>query len=1466
MKLARVGAAATVCLILFAVSCDRDRSNPLDPQSDLVADLPSTPGQIAAEAGVGVIRLAWQPVTDRDLAGYAVYRANQSNGTYSFVSGDGDSTAQITTGKTTFVDTLGQALTFFYRVAAIDTTGMQGELSAFAGATALEDGVAPSSPQSLSVVPDEDIAGRITLRWSAPQQDADGGDLSGLSGYVILRAEEGLGGIVPIDTVDVDNREFIDTGLKSLTTYGYSVIAFDALGNASRAAGVVQVTTAGLAAPSALRVTNEVGHVVISWSAVDDDALIGYDVYRSSRSDTGFERLQGTEGGSFTTGQTSYIDSSLAAGELAFYRVQAVGRDGVFSELSALVSGEANSDETAPGVPRSLSAVADEGASRITVRWSAPLADTDGGDLTGIAGYVLLRAEGAGGSLLPVDTLSADVREYLDSGLKALTGYSYALLAFDEAGNQGPQAATAPTTTAGVERPTSVRASGGIGRIVLSWNPVDDSELAGYDVFRATRSDGDYTRLTGSEGGDLTTGRTSYVDSNLAGGSLFFYKVQAVAGNGLRSGMSVFTGAEAMSDESAPGAPRNVAAVAAEDNPDEITLGWSAPLTDAEGGGLTGLSGFVIFRTEGTTEAFTPVDTVAAGVRRYVDGGLKALTAYTYAVVAFDADGNESPQTRSNVTQTAGLSVPAGLQATDEVGRILLSWSAVDNSDLAGYDVYRSTSSDGEFVALAGADGSSFTTGRTTFVDSNLAGGTLLFYKVQAVGSNGLRSELSSFASGEAQGDESAPGQPRNVSAVADEDDSGRISVGWSAPVTDSDGGALTGLAGYVLLRAEGTDGAFLLVDSLSAETREFADTGLRALTDYRYALSAYDDSGNEGQQVLSNLTRTSGLPTPAGLQAVDGIERILLSWSSVDDDNLAGYDLFRASTSNGDFQRLTGSEGTSFTTGRTTFIDSGLTAGDLFFYKVQAIGDNGLTSGLSGFAGGQSLADESAPGRALNVFALASQTDLDQVTVRWAAPATDADGSDLSGIAGFRILRAEAGASLATVSTVNADDRQFDDSGLRSLTSYTYAIIVFDAAGNEGQLSATSTTTTIGVSAPSSLSALEGTERITLSWASVDEDDLVGYNVYRSTQPDANFVQLSGDGGTDYTTGRTSYVDSTIGAGVLAYYRVSTVTSGFESERSEFVSAIAEADSIASLDGVTASGGITRITVSWTSADADDLEGYNVYRATQSDGTYSRLTGIEGTDHTTGQSSYVDSGLVGGQVFFYRVSVVTTAGESGVSDFAGATVQSDTRPPAAPTFIEGEADADDPEVLTLTWTAPTTDSNGDELTGVASYTIYRSDASAGPFTEAGTSTTPQFQDSGLEAKTTYYYEIEALDTEGNIGPRSSVTAAATGGVDVPSNVRIVSTTPSSAGDPPVVTISWDASSGAIVRYEVQRTQVANSTTDSDYTDITPNSLQTSRTDNTVARGQTYYYRVRAVDIDSRNSDWTDPLQIDVSN
>ena len=100
----------------------------------------------------------------------------------------------------------------------------------------------------------------------------------------------------------------------------------------------------------------------------------------------------------------------------------------------------------------------------------------------------------------------------------------------------------------------------------------------------------------------------------------------------------------------------------------------------------------------------------------------------------------------------------------------------------------------------------------------------------------------------------------------------------------------------------------------------------------------------------------------------------------------------------------------------------------------------------------------------------------------------------------------------------------------------------------------------------------------------------------------------------------------------------------------------------------------------------------------------------------------------------------------------------------------------------------------------------------------------------------------------------------------MPSNVRLSSSTPSDITEAPTVTIRWDGSVGAILHYEVQRTTVAGSTTDSDFTSIDPNSLDTFRDDNTVVRGTTYYYRVRARDVDERVSDWTALMSVEVKN
>ena len=91
----------------------------------------------------------------------------------------------------------------------------------------------------------------MTVRWNASLRDSDGGALTGLSGYVLLRSDAG-GGFAVIDTVAADVREYDDTGLEPLTSYQYTVTAFDEAGNSSSQAISVQVTTGDWRFPAAL--------------------------------------------------------------------------------------------------------------------------------------------------------------------------------------------------------------------------------------------------------------------------------------------------------------------------------------------------------------------------------------------------------------------------------------------------------------------------------------------------------------------------------------------------------------------------------------------------------------------------------------------------------------------------------------------------------------------------------------------------------------------------------------------------------------------------------------------------------------------------------------------------------------------------------------------------------------------------------------------------------------------------------------------------------------------------------------------------------------------------------------------------------------------------------------------------------------------------------------------------------------
>lgn len=174
---------------------------------------PSRVVGLVAVPGDGQAVLTWRASEDSGgIAGYEIYRDGQ------YV---------VTISDTTFTDpNLVNGVAHQYRVFAVD---MARNLSAPSGVVwamprALPDRQPPGVPVGLTATADP-AALTVTLRWTAPADD------KGVVSYRIYR-DGSLAGTSA-------TAEFVDPDREHKTEYRYSVIAFDAAGNASAATPAV---------------------------------------------------------------------------------------------------------------------------------------------------------------------------------------------------------------------------------------------------------------------------------------------------------------------------------------------------------------------------------------------------------------------------------------------------------------------------------------------------------------------------------------------------------------------------------------------------------------------------------------------------------------------------------------------------------------------------------------------------------------------------------------------------------------------------------------------------------------------------------------------------------------------------------------------------------------------------------------------------------------------------------------------------------------------------------------------------------------------------------------------------------------------------------------------------------------------------------------------------------------------------
>jgi|GEM_PF-2963195 len=193
---------------------------------------------------------------------------------------------------------------------------------------------------------------------------------------------------------------------------------------------------------------------------------------------------------------------------------------------------------------------------------------------------------------------------------------------------------------------------------------------------------------------------------------------------------------------------------------------------------------------------------------------------------------------------------------------------------------------------------------------------------------------------------------------------------------------------------------------------------------------------GGDGQLPLAVA---ADLPMPTHAAVVDGGDgmSLIVSWSEPDGaSEIADFVVYR-STDDLNFQQIG-------QTGFTSYTDTGLTAGQTYYYRIASRSGSGeLSTPTASVSAAPAAADAppASPG------GLHGQQQADDFVLNWTA-------NSESDLAGYRVYRSEDGINFFTLNTALLTQTTYTDTGLEREKTYEYRVSAIDLGGSESLLS----------------------------------------------------------------------------------------------------------------------------------------------------------------------------------------------------------------------------------------------------------------------------------------------------------------------------------------------------------------------------------------------------------------------------
>ena len=299
--------------------------------------------------------------------------------------------------------------------------------------------------------------------------------------------------------------------------------------------------------------------------------------------------------------------------------------------------------------------------------------------------------------------------------------------------------------------------------------------------------------------------------------------------------------------------------------------------------------------------------------------------------------------------------------------------------------------------------------------------------------------------------------------------------------------------------------------------------------------------------------------------------------------------------------------------------------------------------------------------------------------------------------------------------------------------------------------------------STPANFTATAGPARIALSWTA--SEHATSYNIYRAASSNGPFNFLN-------SSTITNYNDTTGTPNTAYFYKVTTVTAGVESGSTAVVTAVPN-PAPAVITSVDNEG--TKLRVRWNHSNPP-ASTYSIWRSGTVDGSYASVDSSTSTD-------FLDTTTAPGVKYFYKVSNYNSANQQTLySEAVGKMTLT-----AIPTNVVATAGNG---VVSLIW---------DAVSGAHHYWVFRSTTSGGSYIYIGSPPygSRNYNDYGLTNGQTYYYRIEAANSE-NTGGGQSAPVSATPTAVTPTPTPVATATPLPTATPgPTATPTPNPSFGA---------------------------------------------------------------------